>query len=757
MRPDNGNINNTPQVTEAELRRRQQLIRLGLLVCFGLALMDTGPITPDINETSSSHSSKTQPASDGTRNNQISILNRLINAQEHTSMMGFPQVNGIYRGKWRRSSSNYQRNSSVTQAHIIPEIGKFTLQLRTSPIAHVHNLTFVYGILQAEGLLPKSFPSQNVLFPMQGVYSKVDGSLTLLATPSRSHKLFFGLPIIPTVSDQANLSRQISLSSRHNLMNDSNFTGTESNHSYNVSSQELGSQSQLSSEVNDTIQQRFLRSVSQPEITRIATPYFLPNDPKIRRNITNRIAPFSSFTAPLGSSGVGLMALPVTALTDRALLLYDLEHGLGDMVLSDQFRAYQNNPLVPTASDKNEAAHDKKVLGEKKNFPKQMLLLHCLISTELWTEPLNKPLTELQRAMNIRGTITSQSQLDFEPSSSCSLLSNIDISLELFDIDGKLKRKTSRYCFIEGLVCIIQIYLLITQLRHVQTQAAAAKLSIIGILGQALLDSLQCVLSLLLSNLFNGEYFYYFIPIAVFKLIMFGIFEMRMVILVYQSRYAQELGAGWNTLRQYLALLHIRFYGSLFAAMIFIFSFQNWPVLVVLVLYSFWVPQVILNAVAGIKKPFAPTYAVTMSLCRLFFPLYLLGCPANIFAAIEGRDAGALSPLACIGVTIWMACQVVLLHLQDTLGPRFFVPGWMLPVSYNYERPLPTHMMPVDGPEGGELPECVICYTGVDPWMRNYMITPCDHVFHRDCLSEWLNHKLECPVCRASLPSAESS
>lgn len=34
----------------------------------------------------------------------------------------------------------------------------------------------------------------------------------------------------------------------------------------------------------------------------------------------------------------------------------------------------------------------------------------------------------------------------------------------------------------------------------------------------------------------------------------------------------------------------------------------------------------------------------------------------------------------------------------------------------------------------------------------NYMITPCNHVYHHDCLSYWMNNKLICPVCRNNLP-----
>lgn len=38
---------------------------------------------------------------------------------------------------------------------------------------------------------------------------------------------------------------------------------------------------------------------------------------------------------------------------------------------------------------------------------------------------------------------------------------------------------------------------------------------------------------------------------------------------------------------------------------------------------------------------------------------------------------------------------------------------------------------------------------------KTIMKTPCNHKFHVPCLLEWMNVKLECPVCRKKLPSLE--
>jgi hypothetical protein len=50
--------------------------------------------------------------------------------------------------------------------------------------------------------------------------------------------------------------------------------------------------------------------------------------------------------------------------------------------------------------------------------------------------------------------------------------------------------------------------------------------------------------------------------------------------------------------------------------------------------------------------------------------------------------------------------------------------------------------------------DCVICYNDIDATKRTgYMIAPCDHIFHKDCLMQWMEVKMECPICRKELPT----
>lgn len=61
-----------------------------------------------------------------------------------------------------------------------------------------------------------------------------------------------------------------------------------------------------------------------------------------------------------------------------------------------------------------------------------------------------------------------------------------------------------------------------------------------------------------------------------------------------------------------------------------------------------------------------------------------------------------------------------------------------------------------DMEEGGVLTTtCVICMDRLHVLRGQYMVTPCDHVFHKPCLQQWMAVKLECPTCRAVLPPHE--
>jgi hypothetical protein len=146
----------------------------------------------------------------------------------------------------------------------------------------------------------------------------------------------------------------------------------------------------------------------------------------------------------------------------------------------------------------------------------------------------------------------------------------------------------------------------------------------------------------------------------------------------------------------------------------------------------------------------------------------------------------------------WVWLQVLALASQQFLGPRLFVKDSWCPPAYDYH-PL-LHDDEDDVEAGATLPigfvasasqgkdkdantkekgggsdrkifDCAICMNEIDvpvvsktigkerygmgsSWLerRNYMVTPCRHIFHSECLEGWMRLRLVCPICREGLP-----
>lgn len=152
-------------------------------------------------------------------------------------------------------------------------------------------------------------------------------------------------------------------------------------------------------------------------------------------------------------------------------------------------------------------------------------------------------------------------------------------------------------------------------------------------------------------------------------------------------------------------------------------------------------------------------------------------------------------------ISTWLIIQLGLLYCQQLVGPRFWINENWLPKAYNYHPILNVgdlengfssdilaNIRELSESEGSSNAEdlthgvpsgivtckvgCTICMTDIElPIIvhrdqksnggvrsidkvkaQQYMITPCHHIFHSECLEDWMKYKLQCPVCRSSLP-----
>lgn len=214
---------------------------------------------------------------------------------------------------------------------------------------------------------------------------------------------------------------------------------------------------------------------------------------------------------------------------------------------------------------------------------------------------------------------------------------------------------------------------------------------------------------------------------------------------------------------------------------------------------SFWVPQIYRNVMRNCRKALRWDFVVGQSILRLFPFMYFLTARGNVlFIRPDWTTAFVM-----VG---WVWVQAWVLASQDVLGPRFFVPRGWAPPAYDYHPTLRDTPGPDEDLESGGILsiaslraderdlvadtkdddkhkskdrkkvvfDCAICMQDIEiPVLsaptsaggssvaegasnilsrRTYMVTPCRHIFHTACLESWMRLRLQCPICRESIP-----
>ncbi|KAF3781715.1 Transmembrane E3 ubiquitin-protein ligase 1 [Nymphaea thermarum] len=214
---------------------------------------------------------------------------------------------------------------------------------------------------------------------------------------------------------------------------------------------------------------------------------------------------------------------------------------------------------------------------------------------------------------------------------------------------------------------------------------------------------------------------------------------MRYLLAIWKASRSMNSNEGWETMRRDLSTLYSRFYGILLGGIVVMYEMHNYLRPLLLVLYSFWIPQIVTNVIKDTRKPLHPYYILGITVTRLAIPLYIFGCPNNFMRIATDWNW-------CLCLTIFVGLQAIILLLQHYLGSRWFIPRQILPEKYNYHRKIEQST--------NHASDCVICMTAIDLSQHSddFMVTPCEHLFHSGCLQRWMDIKMECPTCRRPLP-----
>eukprot|EP01062_Namystynia_karyoxenos_P073831 TRINITY_DN70664_c0_g1_i1.p1 TRINITY_DN70664_c0_g1~~TRINITY_DN70664_c0_g1_i1.p1 ORF type:complete len:697 (+),score=206.76 TRINITY_DN70664_c0_g1_i1:72-2093(+) len=329
--------------------------------------------------------------------------------------------------------------------------------------------------------------------------------------------------------------------------------------------------------------------------------------------------------------------------------------------------------------------------------------------------------------------------------------------------------KGVRYLAASTAVSLVAVAAMVQQVRHASTQSTLAKLSWLSIANIAVfhqsLSMSHFILGAAVPQLFRPALAVSFLNALVFYM------AMRHTVNVWEA-------VSMPGPRQRGMLLLTLGCATLVAASAH--APQLWVPLLPL-LHTLWVPQVLHSVKSKAQKPVSSGLLWSQLLCRLFFVGYTVACPESFM-----RSAPHM-PLFRV-VAAWLLLQTAAVVLQRRFGPTFLVPQSMQPQVFDYHRPLPASLLPenqrrrgtprrraADGGDPGHAHEralsdmeaglsdtssaapagleCVICQAAIDiSDPKEYMLPPCEHLFHTECLERWMNIKMECPVCRRVLP-----
>ncbi|KAH0866758.1 hypothetical protein HID58_073780 [Brassica napus] len=417
----------------------------------------------------------------------------------------------------------------------------------------------------------------------------------------------------------------------------------------------------------------------------------------------------------------------------------------GDSGLEDDYLLSNPYHLLGIFSSQvlQESPRDR-IMSKQKASPIHEMEKHCNIEIAAQISRASSTQNSGDKDyFHIEGLMESPAVDDDGDCFSPLLLNATSINVEVY------YNKAVNYTLMVTFVSFLQVLLLIRQMEHSNTQSGAAKVSIVMIGQQAIMDSYLCLLHLtagiLVDKDFTSSYaeslFNAFATAAFFKFVVFSIFEMRYLLAIWKATRPSNSGEGWETMRRELSFLYSRFYGILLGGILIMYELHNYMRWILLVMYSFWIPQIVANVVRDSRKPLHPYYILGMTVTRLAIPLYVFGCPKN-FMRVEASKAW------CIGLCAFIGFQAAVLLLQHYFGSRCFVPRKMLPEKYNYYRRLDHDV--------NRSRDCVICMATIDLRRRtnDCMVTPCEHLFHSGCLQRWMDIKMECPTCRRTLPPA---
>ena len=694
------------QLDNAISQRRWQNLQFSLIILFVLIMMNTNTNQNDSSKftTSSTFYNENNGASkmSPTYLHELNSITSVVTDNDYK----VKNVTGIYKGTFKSSNSSAESLDT----------GNVFIQLKSFPVKNVENFEYIYGVIKFFGT-----DKSDLIIPIQGFSFPNKHLISLMSTKDEADRIFLKIHNSHNISNSTIFMEEHRDSLLHTIKPETRMSKTIWN-SFNRFYHPLDD----FSPVNWYIFNRANNFASKNNSTLNNVNTSAYNRRRLASEDDNY--PFIKSITALDNSRLDMYVIDI----DQVQQYYDSKRKNISLL-------YENNFFNP---DLIESIGSNMIPSKFKYF-QNSITYPSYASPCQFTISLN-PKVNVNSKANNNGMDNEITKLYGTLSSDCGL--NLNITSISYDAEiKKMYHKTLIYSSISIAICFIQIGLTIYQIKYAENQAIATKMSILSICNQSLIDAIICVSQLFLSASLPKTYI---VVVFGLKLFLFSIFETKLVISIYQARSLGESDSltSVQDLRRTLATFHLRFYAVLFLIVIVISLFHRYLWLLVFLIYSYNVPQIVLNIIRGTRNSQHPAYYIGMWISRLFIPLYFICCPDN-FVIILLEEKSFINFNASMLFVFWGTLQVFVLFMQDKFGSRFFLPRSMFPISYDYYR-----VIPVKDEEISTQLECVICYNIIEARKNDYMIAPCDHIFHKACLQQWMNVKLECAICREKLP-----
>jgi len=247
----------------------------------------------------------------------------------------------------------------------------------------------------------------------------------------------------------------------------------------------------------------------------------------------------------------------------------------------------------------------------------------------------------------------------------------------------------------------------------------------------------------------------YYAVLTLLVFLKYLIYDQRLMILTWRAHHFEQFQQSRMTVLHKARIFMIKYYALtvLIVASAWVLRYHFGVIL--LFQCSVWLPQIAKNVRANTRNRISPMNVFCQIGCPSFLSLYMLMCPKNVFQK---------HPKTALGLIVfgYIFLQILVLLLQGICCARFFIPHSLRPSRHNYY----INVLQDDclTSEDG-CPECPICMNPLDEEAAGtvcsgseaiqIMRAPCKHMFHAKCLQNWMEIKLECPICRVKLPSLE--